>query len=131
MTESKRTTHRATSTPTATPARAPLALARRWLIAAWVAVALIPFGVGAAFVIGSGLAGGDFATSDPGVILRAGIPAVLIMLVAPIAAMVLGSAARRRGARAGIWPLVIGIAAAAWAVITNTLPLLLAPLIGG
>ena len=56
---------------------------------------------------------------------------VLIMLVAPIAAIILGDGARRRGARAGIAPLVVGIAAAAWAVLANTLPVLLASVIAG
>lgn len=105
--------------------------ARPWLIGAWVAVVLIPVGIVAAFIIGSALAGDSPETSSVDVLVRAGVIAVLIMLVAPVAAIILGDGARRRGARAGIAPLVIGIAAAAWAVLANTLPLLLASVIRG
>ncbi|WAB82219.1 hypothetical protein OVN18_04210 [Microcella daejeonensis] len=105
--------------------------ARRRLIGAWVAVALIPVGVVAAFVIGGALAGEDPESSGIAVIVRAGIIAVSVMLIAPVAAIVLGEGARRRGARSATIPLVIGIVTAAWAVIVNTLPLLLASLLGG
>lgn len=48
------------------------------------------------------------------------------MILAPeLAAAVLGFKARGRGERRGVVPAVIGIVAAAFTIITNTLPLLL------
>lgn len=105
--------------------------ARGRLIAAWVAVGLIPVGLVVAIVVGSFLGGPEPETAGVGVILTAAVVAVGIMLIAPIAAIVLGERARRAGARWGLAPLIIGIVTAAWAVLSNTIPVLLALLIAG
>jgi len=61
----------------------------------------------------------------PGTIVGAAGPALLVILAPELAAAVLGFKARGRGERRGVVPAVIGIVAAAFTIITNTLPLLL------
>ena len=102
---------------------------RRLLRWAWIAVAAIPAAFVAGMIIGEGLLtlqgydGGD--SLPPGVIVSAAGPALLLILAPELAAAVLGFRARGRGEASGIIPAVIGIAAAAFTIITNTLPLLL------
>lgn len=102
---------------------------RRLLRWAWIAVAAIPVAFVAGMVIGEGMltlqgyGGGD--PLPPGVIVIAAGPALLLILAPELAAAVLGFRARGRGEASGIIPAVMGIVAAAFTIITNTLPLLL------
>jgi hypothetical protein len=104
---------------------------RRSIRIAWISVALIPVAFILAMVAGqalSSLLGYDSANGDApplAVLLGAALPAVLIMLAPTIPAIVFGFRARRQGVPSGLIPAVIGIAAAAWAILANTLPLLL------
>jgi len=102
---------------------------RRLLRWAWIAVAAIPVAFMAGMVIGEGLlALQGYDSGDPlppGVIVSAAGPALLLILAPELAAAVLGFRARGRGEASGIIPAVIGIVAAAFTLITNTLPLLL------
>lgn len=106
--------------------------ARRWLIGAWVSVALIPVLIVLAFVIGEGLATIVLAGDETNLPLAAlvGLPAVGLMLVAPIAAIVCGARARQLGRRAATIPLIIGAIAAAWATVSTVLSLLLSAAFG-
>ena len=103
--------------------------ARRLLRLAWIAVAAIPVAFVAGMVIGAGLLtmqGYDSGDPlPPGTIVGAAGPALLVILAPELAAAVLGFKARGRGERRGVVPAVIGIVAAAFTIITNTLPLLL------
>lgn len=107
---------------------------RRAFIAAWISVALLPVSFVAAMVLGDALLslqGHDSGSAEPiplGVVALAGIPAVLVLIAPTIPAMAFGFRARRLGMRAGIFPAVIGASALVYALLTNTLPLLLASL---
>ena len=104
---------------------------RRLLQFAWISVALTPVAFVAAMFIGEGLLTLQGYDPDPGefpplgVIVRAAIPAGLLMIAPAVAAVVFGLRARRRGADTGIAPAVIGIVVIAYGIIANTLPLLL------
>ncbi len=118
------------STSTPVPA-APFA-GRRSLHLAWAFVALVPVAFIAAVVLGDWVfslqgydSGGAVQAAPLQVVLLAGIPAVLVMIAPGIAAGWLGFRARRLGIPSGIVPAIIGVAAAAFGVLTNTLPLLL------
>jgi ABC-type antimicrobial peptide transport system permease subunit len=103
------------------------------MIAAWVSVALIPVGVLLAIVIGEALAsalGGGGAGVGVGIMLGAGLPAVVVMLLAPIAAVVCGVRARRFGRPLAVIPIIIGALAIAWSVLANSLPWLIAGIFG-
>lgn len=115
--------------PRSAPGHGP---GRQWLIGAWVSVALIPVGFLLAILVGESLAsalGGDEGPTLP-VMLGAALPAIAVMLLAPIAAIVCGVRARRLGHPLAIIPIILGGAAVAWAVLTNTLPLLLGGMLG-
>ncbi|ABK04830.1 hypothetical protein Arth_3455 [Arthrobacter sp. FB24] len=97
----------------------------RW---AWIAVAAIPVAFVAGMLIGEGLLTLQGYTGEdsvpPGVVALAAGPALLLILAPELAAAVLGFRARGRGEARGLIPAVIGIVAAAFSIITNTLPLL-------
>jgi hypothetical protein len=105
--------------------------ARRLLRRAWWSLLLVPVAFVAAVVLGEwllslqGHGSGGEETVPLGAALAAGLPAVLILLAPAGSAIWCGLRARREGLRAGIYPAVIGIVYAAFAVLTNTLPLLL------
>lgn len=102
---------------------------RRALIGAWISVAAIPVGFILGMVLGNALAsmiGVDPEGGSPAwMLLVVGIPSVALMLVPSIVATVFGLRARKLGEGSGIAPVIIGVVAAAWAVLTNTLPLLI------
>lgn len=108
----------------------PLA-ARRPLRLAWVSVALVPLGLVAAMLVGEGLlstlgfeSGVEQAPPFPAVLI-AGVPAMVILVLPAVGAIVFGFVARSRGAVKGVVPAVIGIVVAAYFVIANLLPWLL------
>lgn len=113
---------------------APTDVGRRSLRNAWISVAAIPVAFILAMVAGqalSALMGYDAAAGEPptaGVILAAALPAVMIMIAPTVFAIVFGLRARRQGVTSGLIPAIIGIAAAVWAILTNTLPPLIAAL---
>lgn len=116
--------------PQSAPGRDP---GRQWMIAAWVSVVLIPIGFLLAILVGEALAsalGGDSSGPTVGVMLGAGLPAIAVMLLAPAAAVICGVRARGLGRPLAIIPIIIGIVAAAWTVLINTLPLLLGGMLG-
>lgn len=100
--------------------------------AAWISVAVIPVAFVAAMVLGEGLLslqGYDPGSEEPApsqAVLLAGIPALLVMVAPTIPAILFGVRANRQGVAGGRIPAVIGAVVAAGAVLTNTLPLLLA-----
>lgn len=102
----------------------------RHLQRAWICVALIPVAFIAAMLIGEGLLALQGFESGPEgfpplvAVLVAAIPAGLVMVAPAIAAVVFGFRARRRGA-GGLVPAVVGIIAIAYAILANTVPLLL------
>lgn len=118
------------SSPQAVRDPGVLAHARRLLRLAWVSTALIPVGFVIAMVVGEGLLsmqGYDSGaeTAPPlGVALLAAGPAIVILVVPAVAAIVFGLRARRRGARNGIIPAVIGIVFVAYALLSNLLGLI-------
>lgn len=83
------------------------AAGRRWQLRAWVALALIPVGLLAAMVVGEALlaaqgfeVGSD--TAPPlGPMLLAAVPALLVGVTAPVAAVWCGLLADRHGHRHG------------------------------
>ncbi|MFF1381951.1 hypothetical protein ACFVWT_00140 [Arthrobacter sp. NPDC058288] len=115
--------------PAAAPDSAGFRPGRRLLRWAWIAVAAIPVAFVAGMAIGEGLIslqgynGGDAV--PPGVVALAAGPALLVVLAPEVAAAVLGFRARARGEARGLIPAVIGVVAAAFTILTNTLPLLL------
>lgn len=119
-----------TGSPHSTAAPSSDEAARRAVRNAWISVIAIPVAFIAAIVIGSGLAGllgydsGSGERAPVGVLLGAGLPAVLVMLAPTIPAMVFGFRATRLGRTEGLIAAIIGIIAAAWAIVSNTLPLL-------
>lgn len=124
----------AAGTSAGTPADMAPREGRRALIAAWISVALLPVSFVAAMVQGDALLslqGYDSGSAElipPAGVALAGIPAVLVLIGPTIPAMVFGCRARRLGMRAGILPSVIGATALVYALLTNTLPLLVASL---
>jgi hypothetical protein len=97
---------------------------------AWVSVALIPVAFVAAMLLGESLLmlQGD-ESSQPdiplGVVLRAGVPAVLLLIAPTAAAIWFGLRARRLGLAAGLTPASIGAVVAVTSILLNGLPLLL------
>ncbi|TFC47100.1 hypothetical protein E3T26_09450 [Cryobacterium sp. TMT1-21] len=97
---------------------------------AWICVAVLPVSFVAAMILGDALLslqGYDSGTESPipiGVLLLAGIPAVLVLIAPTVPAMWFGFRARRLGASSGLIPAVIGATVLAFGVLTNTLPLL-------
>lgn len=116
--------------PTAEPSSDTAA--RRAVRNAWISVAAIPVAFIVAFVVGEGLAsllgyeGGTTDLAPPGVMLGAGLPALLVMIAPTIPAMVFGFRAWRLGRTEGLIAAIIAIIAAAWAIVGNLLPLLFA-----
>lgn len=118
-----------TGSPTTTAQRSADEGARRAVRNAWISVAAIPVAFIVAIVVGEGLA--SLLGYDPGtgeraplvVLLGAGLPAVLVMLAPTIPAMVFGFRARRLGRTEGLIAAIIGIIAAAWAIVGNVFPL--------
>lgn len=117
--------------PTVAPVPAATDQGRRSLRWAWVSVALIPVAFVAAMFIGEGLLSlqgyesGSEKLPPIGAALLASLPALLVMIAPDLSAIWCGLLARRHGLRNGIFPAVIGIVAAAFAVITAILPRLL------
>ena len=109
----------------------PPVLARRLLRAAWVSVALIPVGFVGGMLVGEGLFSlrgydsGAEQSPQLDVVLTSAAPAILILLLLAVAAIVFGFKARNRGARKGVVPAVIGIVVGAYCLLANFLPLIL------
>lgn len=107
-------------TPPATPAPspAPTPLAR-----AWISVAVIPVFFFAAFAVAQGiyaLTGHDPSTGATPPLwadLAAGIPALAVVLIPCVAAVVYGLRAARAHVRAGLVPAVVAALAAVGAVL--------------
>jgi len=114
------------STPESAPADR---LGRRALRAAWISVAAMPVAFVLAMVLGDSLLslqGYDSGSEQPaplGVILLAGLPALLVLIAPTIPAILFGFRASRLGRPNGIVPAVIGIVVAAWSLLGNLLPL--------
>jgi hypothetical protein len=71
--------------------------------------------------------GYESGSSEPvplGDALKAGIPALLVLIAPAISAILFGFRARRRGASNGVIPAVIGIVVGGFSVLTNTLGLI-------
>lgn len=103
---------------------------RRYLLYAWIAVALIPVMFVLGTVIGEGLqamqghgSGGDGAV-PMGAKLLAAVPTIIVLLLPVVPAVGFGLMARRMGSGGGLVPAVIGIAYAAWSLLTNGVGLL-------
>lgn len=107
------------------------AAGRRPVRFAWICVALIPVAFMAAMLIGEGLLSAQGYSPEPGefpplgVVLRAALPAGLVMITPAVAAVVFGFRAHRRGMPSGIVPAVIGIVVVAYGIVSNILPWLL------
>ena len=116
--------------PVAAPVPAASPEARRSLRFAWISVAVMPVAFVAAMVIGEGLLtmqgyeSGSAESVPVGVALKAGIPAVLVLIAPAVTAMLFGFRARRRGASNGMIPAVIGIVVGGYCVLMNTLVLI-------
>lgn len=119
------------TTPASAPAERP---GRRALRAAWISVAAMPVAFVLAMVLGDSLLslqGYDSGSEQPaplGVILLAGIPALLVLIAPTIPAILFGFRASRLGRANGIVPAVIGIVVAAWCILSNLLPLVISSL---
>lgn len=104
---------------------------RRCLRWAWISVVLIPVGfvggmlLGEALVSAQGFEVGSDEFPPLGVALLAGLPALVIVMAPAVLAIVLGLRARRQGASTGWIPALIGALVAAYAVLANSLPLVL------
>lgn len=105
--------------------------AHRYLVFAWIAVALIPVMLVLGMVIGEGLqalqgyTSGDEDRMPLGAELLAAVPAIIVLLLPTLPAIVYGLRARRLGSNSGIVPAIIGIAYAAWTLFTNILGLVI------
>lgn len=116
--------------PVSVPPPAASPEARRSLRFAWISVAVMPVAFVAAMFIGDGLltmqsyeSGG--AESVPvGVALKAGIPALLVIIAPAITAILFGFRARRQGASIGMFPAVTGIVVGGYSVLINALALI-------
>jgi hypothetical protein len=89
---------------------------RRYLRWAWIFVAVTPIALVAGIFVGEGLLAsqgydsGDSGSLPIGVVLRAALPALLVILVPPVLAALFGFAARRHGDPRGAVPAWIGVA---------------------
>ena len=81
--------------------------------------------VGEALLAVQGIEPGSAEFPPVGAMLLAATPAVLILIAPAVLAIVLGYRARRHGIGSGVIPAVIGVVAVAYAVIANSLPLIL------
>lgn len=94
-------------------------------------MALTPVGfvggmlLGEALVSAQGFEVGSDEFPPLGVALLAGLPALVIVMAPAVLAIVLGLRARRQGASTGWIPALIGALVAAYAVLANSLPLVL------
>ncbi|WP_448006765.1 hypothetical protein [Agromyces bauzanensis] len=120
-----------TDAPIPTTPRPSDEAARRAVRNAWISVIAIPVAFLVAIFVGEALAGllgydaGGQERAPLGVLLGAGLPAVFVMIAPTIPAMVFGFRARRLGRTEGLIAAIIGIVAAAWAIVSNALPLLI------
>ncbi len=95
---------------------------------AWLAVAAIPIGFIAAMALGEGLLAAQGFGPDgapPMAILAAALPALTVMLIPDVAAVMFGLRARALGARSGLVATLIGVAAGTYALATNVFALML------
>jgi hypothetical protein len=97
---------------------------------AWISVAAIPVAFVAAMLLGEYLLMVQGYESSQthvplGVVLRAGVPAILVLIAPPVAAVWFGLRSRRLGSAAGLTPALIGAVVAGATVLLNGLPLLL------
>lgn len=108
-----------------------LAEGQRYLRWAWVFIGVTPVALAAGILLGEGLLTWQGYESDASgaipvvVVLRAAVPALLVILVPPFLAAIFGFAARRHGDPRGSVPAWIGVAVGAGVILSNTLPLLL------
>ncbi|MBC7442714.1 MAG: hypothetical protein H7311_09375 [Ramlibacter sp.] len=109
--------------------RAPVE-GRRLVRSAWICVAVLPVSFVAAMVLGEallGLQGHDSGSESPipiGVVLLAGIPAVLVLVAPTVPAIWFGFRARLLGAPSGLVPAAIGATVLGFGLLMNTLPVL-------
>ena len=104
--------------------------ARRSLWHAWILVAILPLALVGAMFLGDGLlALQGYQSGDWGipaqVALRAGVPAVLVLIAPTIPAIGIGLRARQLGIPAGAIPALVGLVVAAMSILLNALPLAL------
>src|SRR5512132_3580230 len=96
------------------PVGAVAVRARRSLRLAWISVAVLPLAFVGAMLIGDGLLtlqgyqSGD-SEIPIGVVLRAGVPAVLVLIAPTIPAIWFGLRARQLGIPAGVVPALVGL----------------------
>jgi len=93
-------------------------------------VAILPLAFLGAMFVGDGLLTAQgYRSGDldipAGVALRAGVPAVLVLITPAICALMFGLRARRLGMRAGAIPALVGLVVAAISLMFNALPLAL------
>jgi hypothetical protein len=100
--------------------------ARLMVRLAWGCIALLPVSFVAAMVLGDwlltvqGRQPGDEAVVPFGIAVRAGLPALMVLVAPAVLAMVLGlRAARRHGLRAGLLPAQVGLIVTIAAVVLN------------
>jgi hypothetical protein len=114
-----------------TPAHQSPAEGRRHLRFTWIFVALLPVTFVAAMFLGEfllslqGYESGSEVRPPLGVVLLAGVPAVLVLISPTIPATWFGFRARRLGVSGGTIPAVIGAVALVFGLATNFLPMLL------
>jgi hypothetical protein len=104
--------------------------AQRDLRLAWISLAILPLAFVGAMFLGDGLLTlQDYQSGDSDipaqVALRAGIPAVLVLIAPTIPAIGFGLRARQLGILAGAIPALVGLVVAAMSVLLNALPLAL------
>jgi hypothetical protein len=104
--------------------------ARRNPRLAWISLAILPLAfVGATFLGDGLLTAQGYQSGDSDIplraVLRAGVPAVLVLIAPAICALVFGLRARRLGMRAGAIPALVGLVVAAILILINALPLAL------
>lgn len=106
------------------PPAAPSAAARRILRTGWIVFALLPVAFVGAELLGDwllslqGYSSGD-EHLPPAVVLRAGLPALLVLVAPPIAGAWYGRRAERLGHRGGRALLIAGTVVAAAFVLIN------------
>jgi hypothetical protein len=97
---------------------------------AWISVVSIPVSFVAAMLLGESLLtvqGYESSQTEIplGAVLRASVPAVLVLIAPPVAAIWFGLRARRLGLAAGTTPALIGAVVVGATILLNSLPLLL------
>lgn len=105
-----------------------------WVRTGWVVLALLPVAIVAAMVLGEWLLaaqGHDSGETDLplGVTLRAGLPALMLLVLPPSVAAWCGQRARQRGDSRGTALVAVGLLLVIGLVVLNLAPLLVSALL--